>query len=120
MKKFMCLAFTFLLISAKTMYAQDSSFNLRKGIYLENKNVLIPWILRFGEINNYGSPTLRQSKYHRNQTEIVWDSVKVFGRSSHTGIRWPEKIFFEKSAGKFKGNKGIGRLPFNYKTRRFF
>ena len=50
--------------------------SLEKGIYLENKNVLIPWGTKFAEITKYGQPVLACS--NKSKTVVRWDSSKIF------------------------------------------
>ena len=48
-----------------------------KGIYLEDKDVQIPWDINYTEIDKYAKPKLSKSTNHKNWTLIKWDSVTI-------------------------------------------
>jgi len=87
-----------LLKSFSFCFGQASESKLEKdyllnGLYLENKEVLIPWQINFAEIEKYGNPKISKSTYHKNWMIIKWDSVTIFnGIFLSLQIEKPRKI----------------------------
>ena len=63
------------------------------GIYLEDKDVKIPWETNYTEIDKYGNPKLSQSPNHKEWTLIKWDSVRILnGITLSLQLERPNKI----------------------------
>jgi len=89
------------LITLSTCYGQNGPIAdrdiLTYGIYLEDRNVLVPWNTAFDSISNFGNPTI--SKIDRRSFKVSWDTVTVFrGIKSYMWYEVSKELF---SRGKY-------------------
>jgi len=89
------------LITLSASYGQKAPIVdrdiLAYGIYLEDRNVLVPWNTAFDSISNFGNPTI--TRINRRSFKVSWDTVTVFrGIRSYMWYEVNKELF---SRGKY-------------------
>jgi len=88
----------YVLLFCITCEGQDKSsneFKLSEGIYLNNLNIIIPWIIDYREIETYGKPKIFKTTKH-NFVKIQWNSVNIIKNFNVDLYLITRKVFLSK------------------------